>query len=63
MSFTSWLFIAYLSLFWITMDSGSDSLSLWGPVEGLVAHLPPNLLSIHECGVAIRFMCFLGPLA
>ena len=39
------------------------SLSLWGPWEGLVAQVPPNLLNIHDLGVAILFICFLGPLA
>jgi|LakMenE18May11ns_1017448.scaffolds.fasta_scaffold8406026_1 hypothetical protein len=45
------------------IDKGRHSRSLWGPYDGLVAHLPPNLLNIHECGVVILFICFLGPLA
>ena len=45
------------------IDKGIDSLNLWGPYEGLVAQIPPNLDNIHDLGAAILFKCFLGPLA
>ncbi len=55
--------MAYLSLYCRTIERGSDSLNLWGPVDGLVAHFPPSFPSIQDLGAAILFICFLGPLA
>jgi hypothetical protein len=60
---TSELVKAYFNLFLKKMTKGSDSRSLWGPVDGRGANTPPNLSNIHALGALRRFKCFLGPRA